>query len=130
MARSPTAETVLSIYGDPAVAASADGCEIDPATLLDQDKTLSLVAPARAQDRLRQLFEALVMSVVREAQNRAQGRDDLSTLGCCRCSTRPATWHPCRDRWPSHLPRYDPARRAPGGGAQAGCHRAECVRVK
>src|SRR5664280_2928469 len=101
----PTAETVLSIYGDPAVAASADGCEIDPATLLDQDKTLSLVAPARAQDRLRQLFEALVMSVVREAQNRAQGRDDLSTLGCCRCSTRPATWHPCRDRWPSHLPR-------------------------
>ena len=48
MARSPTAETVLSIYGDPAVAASADGCEIDPATLLDQDKTLSLVAPAFA----------------------------------------------------------------------------------
>lgn len=121
---------MLSIYGDPAVAASADGCEIDPATLLDQDKTLSLVAPARAQDRLRQLFEALVMSVVREAQNRAQGRDDLSTLGCCRCSTRPATWHPCRDRWPSHLARHDPARRGPGGSAQAGCHRAECVRVK
>jgi len=52
-------------------------------------------ARVRAQDRLRQLFKALVMSAVREAQNRAQGRDDLSTLGCCRCSTRPATWHPC-----------------------------------
>jgi len=40
--------------------------------LLDGDGTLYLVAPTHAQDRLRPLFEALVMSVVREAQNRAQ----------------------------------------------------------
>jgi len=57
---------------DPDVAASAESCEIDPAALLDGDGTLYLVAPTHAQDRLRPLFEALVMSVVRETQNRAQ----------------------------------------------------------
>jgi type IV secretion system protein VirD4 len=67
-----TAETILDVYTDPEVAASADGCDIDPATLLDRNGTLYLVAPLSAQDRLRPLFEALVMSVVREAQNRAQ----------------------------------------------------------
>ncbi len=67
-----TAEAVLDCYTDPDVAASAESCEIDPAALLDGDGTLYLVAPTHAQDRLRPLFEALVMSVVREAQNRAQ----------------------------------------------------------
>jgi TraM recognition site of TraD and TraG len=47
-------------------------CAIDPATLLDQDGTLCLVAPVHAQNRLRPLFVALVKSVVREAQSRAQ----------------------------------------------------------
>jgi type IV secretion system protein VirD4 len=67
-----TAEAVLDVYTDPQVAASAQDSAIDPAALLDLDGTLYLVAPAHAQDRLRPLFEALVMSVVREAQNRAQ----------------------------------------------------------
>ncbi len=67
-----TAEAVLDCYTDPDVAASAESCEIDPAALLDGDGTLYLVAPTHAQDRLRPLFEALVMSVTREAQNRAQ----------------------------------------------------------
>jgi len=67
-----TVEAVLDCYTDPDVAASADTCDIDPAALLDSDGTLYLVAPTHAQDRLRPLFEALVMSVVREAQNRAQ----------------------------------------------------------
>ncbi len=67
-----TAEAVLDCYTDPDVAASAESCEIVPAALLDGDGTLYLVAPTHAQDRLRPLFEALVMSVVREAQNRAQ----------------------------------------------------------
>lgn len=67
-----TAEAVLDCYTDPDVAASAESCDIDPAALLDGDGTLYLVAPTHAQDRLRPLFEALVMSVVRETQNRAQ----------------------------------------------------------
>jgi type IV secretion system protein VirD4 len=67
-----TAEAVLDVYTDPQAAASADGCEIDPAALLDGNGTLFLVAPAHAQAKLRPLFEALIMSVVREAQNRAQ----------------------------------------------------------
>jgi type IV secretion system protein VirD4 len=45
---------------------------INPATLPDRNGTLYLVAPAHARARLRPLFEALIMSVVREAQNRAQ----------------------------------------------------------
>lgn len=67
-----TAEACLDVYTDPDVAASADSCDITPAGLLDGDGTLYLVAPLHAQDRLRPLFEALVMSVVREAQTRAQ----------------------------------------------------------
>jgi type IV secretion system protein VirD4 len=67
-----TAETILDVYTDPQVAACAASCEITPAKLLDRNGTLYLVAPAHAQDRLRPLFEALVMSVVREAQDRAQ----------------------------------------------------------
>lgn len=53
-------------------------CEITPAGLLDSPGTLYLVAPAHAQDRLRPLFEALVMSVVREAQDRAQAGKTVS----------------------------------------------------
>lgn len=73
-----TAETILDVYTDPEVAASASSCEVTPAGLLDSNGTLYLVAPAHAQDRLRPLFEALVMSVVREAQNRAQAGRPVS----------------------------------------------------
>lgn len=45
--------------------------------------TLYLAAPVHAQDRLRPRFEALVMSVVREAQNRAQKDRTLAPRGCC-----------------------------------------------
>jgi len=47
-----TAETILDVYTDPQVAASAASCEITPGELLDRRDTLYLVAPAHAQDRL------------------------------------------------------------------------------
>ena len=40
-----TAETILDVYTDPQVAASASSCEITPAGLLDANATLYLVAP-------------------------------------------------------------------------------------
>jgi len=67
-----TACSILEVFGDPSVAASADGCDIDPAALLDGTGTLYLVSPVHAQVRLAPLIEALIMSIVREAQNRAQ----------------------------------------------------------
>jgi type IV secretion system protein VirD4 len=67
-----TANSILEVFGDPTVAASADGCDIDPAALLDGRGTLYLVSPVHAQVRLAPLIEALLMSIVREAQNRAQ----------------------------------------------------------
>jgi type IV secretion system protein VirD4 len=67
-----TACSILEVFGDPTVAASADGCDIDPAALLDGRGTLYLVSPVHAQQRLAPLIEALIMSIVREAQNRAQ----------------------------------------------------------
>src|SRR5450756_2821141 len=67
-----TACSILEVFGDPSVAASADGCDIDPAELLDGRGTLYLVSPVHAQVRLAPLIEALIMSIVREVQNRAQ----------------------------------------------------------
>jgi type IV secretion system protein VirD4 len=67
-----TACSILEVFGDPTVAASADGCDIDPAELLDERGTLYLVSPVHAQVRLAPLIEALIMSIVREAQNRSQ----------------------------------------------------------
>jgi type IV secretion system protein VirD4 len=67
-----TANSILEVFGDPTVAASADGCDIDPAELLDGHGTLYLVSPVHAQVRLAPLIEALIMSIVREAQNRSQ----------------------------------------------------------
>lgn len=67
-----TAEVVLDAYADPQVAISAASCDITPGRVLDSNGTLYLVAPAHAQTRLRPLFEALIMSVIREAQDRAQ----------------------------------------------------------
>jgi type IV secretion system protein VirD4 len=67
-----TANSILEVFGDPTVAASADGCDIDPAELLDGRGTLYLVSPVHAQVRLAPLIEALLMSIVRGAQNRSQ----------------------------------------------------------
>jgi type IV secretion system protein VirD4 len=67
-----TACSILEVFGDPTVAASADGCDIVPARVLDGCWTLYLVSPVHAQVRLAPLIEALIMSIVREAQNRAQ----------------------------------------------------------
>ena len=95
-----TANSILEVFGDPTVVASADGraggrrprtmsathgrfpicrrrkradrCDIDPAKLLDNRATLYLVSPVHAQVRLAPLIEALIMSIVREAQNRSQ----------------------------------------------------------
>jgi len=67
-----TACSILEVFADPAVAASADGCDIVPARVLDGCWTLYLVSPVHAQARLAPLIEALIMSIVREAQNRAQ----------------------------------------------------------
>jgi type IV secretion system protein VirD4 len=67
-----TVVSILEVYVDPATARSADGCDIYPAELLDGARTLYLVSPVHAQARLAPLIEALIMSVVREAQNRAQ----------------------------------------------------------
>jgi type IV secretion system protein VirD4 len=67
-----TANSILEVFGDPTVAASADGCDINPAELLDGRGTLYLVSPVHAQVRLAPLIEALIMSIVREAQNRSQ----------------------------------------------------------
>ena len=67
-----TALVLMSPYDDPSVTASAKTCEINAATLLDGNGTLYLCAPLHAQKRFRPLFEALLMQIVMEAQNRAQ----------------------------------------------------------
>ena len=66
-----TAETVLDVYADPRVAASADGDEIDLDLLLAGDHTLYVYAPAHQQRRLRPLLVALLSAVVRRAQELA-----------------------------------------------------------
>ncbi len=63
-----TAETVLAAYEDPAVARSASGCDVDPATLLDgKSRTLYVVSPSHEQRRLRPLFETLLQSMINRA---------------------------------------------------------------
>ncbi len=66
-----TAETILEVFADPAVAASArpgPGADrIDPAALLRNHGTLYLCAPAHDQRRLRPLFAGLVTQVLEAA---------------------------------------------------------------
>src|SRR6266508_3970142 len=71
-----TAETLLDVFGDPAVAASADGCDLDVAALLDGPNTLYLYAPANEQGRLRPLFELLLGVVITAAEERAARQPD------------------------------------------------------
>ena len=68
-----TAETLLDVYGDPSIAASAEGCDLDIDELLTgANNTLYLYAPASEQERLRPLFELLVVGG--DLQGRAAGR--------------------------------------------------------
>jgi type IV secretion system protein VirD4 len=70
-----TAETVLAAYEDPAVAASAAGCDIVPSRFLDGGAhTLYVVAPSHEQRRLRPLFETLLHTVISHAFEQASSR--------------------------------------------------------
>jgi type IV secretion system protein VirD4 len=72
-----TAETLLDVFGDPAVAASAEGCDIDLDELLQgANTTLYLYAPASEQERLRPLFELLVSVVILKAEELAAVQPD------------------------------------------------------
>jgi type IV secretion system protein VirD4 len=67
-----TAETLLDVFGDPVIAASADGCDLDIEELLTgANNTLYLYAPASEQERLRPLFELLVSVVIFKAEQLA-----------------------------------------------------------
>jgi hypothetical protein len=67
-----TAETLLDVYGDPQIAASAEGCDLDIDELLTgANNTLYLYAPASEQERLRPLFELLVSVVIHKAEQLA-----------------------------------------------------------
>jgi type IV secretion system protein VirD4 len=72
-----TAETLLDVYGDPTIAASADGCDLDLDELLTgANNTLYLYAPASEQERLRPLFELLVSVVIFKAEQLAAAQPD------------------------------------------------------
>ncbi len=67
-----TAETVLDVFAEPAVAASArtGPGAIDPAAVVSASHTLYLCAPAHDQRRLRPVFAGLVTEVLRAAYDR------------------------------------------------------------
>jgi len=68
-----TAETVVEVFADPTVAASAvpGRRDVDPVGLLESGNTLYLCAPAHEQRRLRPLFSGLVTRVIDAAYERA-----------------------------------------------------------
>jgi type IV secretory pathway TraG/TraD family ATPase VirD4 len=67
-----TAETLLDVYGDPVIAQSAEGCDLDLDELLTgANNTLYLYAPASEQERLRPLFELLVSVIIYKAEELA-----------------------------------------------------------
>jgi type IV secretion system protein VirD4 len=66
-----TAETLLDVFADPTIAASADGCDLDVDALLQGPNTLYLYAPANEQTRLRPLFELLVSTIITRAEELA-----------------------------------------------------------
>jgi type IV secretion system protein VirD4 len=72
-----TAETLLDVFGDPTVADSAEGCDLDlDALLTGPDNSLYLYAPASEQERLRPLFELLVSVVIQRAEELAAAQPD------------------------------------------------------
>ena len=67
-----TAETVVAAFADPAVAASAQRCEIDPVSLVSGSAgSLYCCAPARDQERLAPVFTAIVREVLDAAFEKA-----------------------------------------------------------
>jgi type IV secretion system protein VirD4 len=81
-----TAETLLDVFADPIIAASADGCDLDVDALLSGANTLYLYAPANEQGRLRPLFELLVSTIITRAEElaarQANGMLDPRLLVC------------------------------------------------
>jgi type IV secretion system protein VirD4 len=72
-----TAETLLDVFGDPTVAESAEGCDLDlDALLTGANNSLYLYAPASEQERLRPLFELLVSVVIHRAEELAAQQPD------------------------------------------------------
>jgi type IV secretion system protein VirD4 len=72
-----TAETLLDVFGDPTVAASAEGCDLDlDALITGANNSLYLYAPASEQERLRPLFELLVSVVIQRAEELAAQQPD------------------------------------------------------
>ncbi len=71
-----TAETLLDVFADPIIAASADGCDLDVDALLHGSNTLYLYAPANEQGRLRPLFELLVSTIITRAEELAAHQPD------------------------------------------------------
>jgi type IV secretion system protein VirD4 len=72
-----TAETLLDVFGDPVIAQSAEGCDLDvDALLTGANNTLYLYAPASEQERLRPLFELLVSVVINRAEELAAAQPD------------------------------------------------------
>ncbi len=72
-----TAETLLDVFGDPTIAESAEGCDLDvDALLTGANNTLYLYAPASEQERLRPLFELLVSVVIARAEELAAAQPD------------------------------------------------------
>jgi type IV secretion system protein VirD4 len=71
-----TAETLLDVFGDPTIAQSADGCDLDVDALLGGPNTLYLYAPANEQGRLRPLFELLLGVVITAAEELAARQSD------------------------------------------------------
>lgn len=72
-----TAETILSAFADPVVAASAEECDILPEQLLDGAHSLYICSPLHEQARLRPLFTALVQHVLAVAYEQAALRGRL-----------------------------------------------------
>jgi type IV secretion system protein VirD4 len=67
-----TAETVLASFADPAVAASALSCEVNPRALVAGGAgSLFCCAPAREQERLAPVFTAIVREVLDAAFDRS-----------------------------------------------------------
>src|SRR6266545_3654489 len=71
-----TAETLLDVFADPVIAASAEGCDLDVDALLEGPNTLYLYAPANEQGRLRPLFELLVSTIITRAEELAARQYD------------------------------------------------------